>query len=252
MQGMTTTDQRSRPAPRLVLGTVLTGAALVLASCGGGAITPETTPPPGGGSTELPPVTTPAEQSGRIPGQITPFTAGQASSVRPEELSESAAVSGSGLFDLALPGATTMTTTYTDLLFNATDIFGSCENVITTAPDSLRLYPIASLKTDTGQALTANASGSTTAKNWWFANQDASYTFQGDCLGLGTVNATFNFKLGWNVLDVTYSGASTAYAQVAAPTSPVEWRVGGLGSQRLNNALEPWKNSAAYRARHRN
>ena len=248
MRLMKTTIQRGRPAPRLALGLALTGATLLLASCGGGSA-PVVTPPSDGGGGEIPPITTPAEQTGRILGQITPFTAGQAGSVKPEELNESAPVSGQGLFDLALPGTTTMTTTYADLLFRSSDVFGACENVTTTAPDSLRLYPIARLTTDTGQTLTANASGSTTAKNWWFANQDASYTFQGNCLGLGSVSATFNFKLGWNVLDVTYGGASTTYAQVDAPTTAVEWRAGGLGSQRLNNALEPWKNSAAYRAR---
>lgn len=234
---MKTTIQWSRPAPRLALGTALTGAALLLASCGGSV------------STQSGPILLPGEQAGHIPGQITPFTAGQAARVKPEELNESAAVSATGGFDLALPTVTTTTATYADLLFNPTEVFGACENVTTTAPDSLRLYPIATLKTDTGQTLTANASGSTTAKNWWFANQDASYTFKGECLGLGTVNATFNFKLGWNVLDVTYGGSSTTYTQVEAPTGPVEWRTGGLGSQRLNNALEPWKNSAAYRAR---
>lgn len=248
MRLMKTTIQRGRPAPRLALGLALTGAALLLASCGGGSA-PVVTPPSDGGGSEIPPITTPAEQTGRILGQITPFTAGQANSVKPEELNESAPVSASGAFDLALPGATTMTTTYADLLFNATTIFGDCTNVSTTAPDSLRLYGVATLNTDTGQTLTARASGSTTVRNWWFANQDASYTFQGECLFLGNVSATFNFKMGWNVLDVTYGGTSTAYAQVDAPTTAVEWRAGGLGSQRLNNALEPWKNSAAYRAR---
>ncbi|MFC5848725.1 hypothetical protein [Deinococcus petrolearius] len=240
---MNLTVQLSCPASRLALGTALTGAALLLAACGG-SVTPT-----GSGGDEVPPVTAPAEQPGRILGQITPFTAGQASRVMPEELTISAPVRGEGLFDLALPGATAMTTTYADLLFAATDVFGACEKVTTTAPASLRLYPIATLKTDTGQTLTARAAGSTTVKNWWFASQAASYTFQGECLGLGTVDVTFNFKLGWNVLDVTYGGTSTTYTQVAAPTTPVEWRAGGLGSQRLGNALEPWKNSAAYRAR---
>ncbi|KQR41196.1 hypothetical protein [Deinococcus sp. Leaf326] len=233
--------QRSRPAPRFALGAALTGAALLLASCGGTMAGP--------GTEDTQPIILPGEQLGRIPGQITPFTVGQAASVKPEELNESAPVSATGSFDLGLPTVTSMTAKYSDLLFNATDVFGACSNVTTTAPDSLRLYPIATLKTDTGQPLTANASGSTTAKNWWFASQDASYTFQGECIGLGTVNATFNLKLGWNVLDVNYGGTVTSYTQVDAPTAPVEWRTGGLGSQRLNNALEPWKNSAAYRAR---
>ena len=234
---MTPTAQRSRPAPRLALGTALAGAALLLASCGGSVVT------------ESGPVLLPGEQAGRIPGQITPFSAGSANSVNTEDFDERAAVSGSGMFDLALPTATTINTAYADVLFSASDVFGACENIITTAPASLRLYPVAKLQTDTGQTLTANASGSTTVKNWWFASQDAAYTFRGECLGLGTVNASFNFKLGWNVIDVTYGGSSTTYTQVEAPTAPVEWRTGGLGSQRLNNALEPWKNSAAYRAR---
>lgn len=220
----------------VLLGLPLT-ASLLLTACGGGE-----SPMP------------PAEQSGLIQGKLTPPTLG--SSVKPEELRISAPTDAStGAFSLGLPDAVTMTTTYKDLLLGVPDIFGGtigdiCTNVSTNAPAELRLYPISKLMTNTGTSvIAADATRAAyNAKNWWFSDRDISFSFKGNCVGLGAVDATFDFGRGWNVLDVTYYGDHTTYVATPQPDANTPWTLNsGAAAQSLQpNVLEPWKNSRAY------
>lgn len=250
---MKTTIQRGRSAPRLALGLVLTGAALLLASCGGGSA-PVVTPPSDGGGGEIPPITTPAEQTGRILGQITPFTAGQANRVMPVNAAVAspgtdfqAGVTSAGQFDLDLPRAGTVTTTYGGDLQSLRDSFASCSEFTTNAPEGFKLLQINELTTDRQESLSASSNGGTRFLQWWFATQDAAVTFSGrNCLLIGQVDATLNLKLGWNVIQADYQGLGsgnvvTSFAVTAAPDRVAWTQNSAVGAQSGGpSLLRPW------------
>ncbi|MDO4245463.1 MAG: hypothetical protein Q4C89_05535 [Deinococcus sp.] len=236
--------------PKWMMTTAFVGGALLLAACGGGGEAP--TPQP-----EPQPQPTPTEQAGTVLGTITPFAPGKASVVKPEELATPSTVDSSGKFGFTLPNAETMTTTYGGDLFPVHDaeqgvgVFGLCSNVKTDAPGSLRLYPLNKLTTDTGLQLFANTNPQNTEtlpltfKVWWFANQDTTFTFSGECTLWNKVNTTLTLKRGWNVLDVALYSDHTTVAAGAQPGAAQAWtpfNAGGLGSLNLRpNLLEPWK-----------
>ncbi|GHF46096.1 hypothetical protein HNQ07_002351 [Deinococcus metalli] len=249
--------------------SLLTGLTVLLAACGSTApqpLTPKPTPQPD---------PTPSEVSGLIMGKITPFTAGDASSVHegngtPADQANGgslvdasgnllvALVSDQGQFDLALPKVGTMTSAPdASLLFTVPAVFGSCENSQTTAPSGLKVYPINFLTTDTGKNIVSEIDPSKADLNyraWWFSNIDATVEYSGNCLGLGKINTSFELKRGWNLLITeTNPGVSTTYTVSTQPTSHVNWQysVSSVGSASIKypNLLSPWKNLPQYHNR---
>lgn len=253
----------SRPtATRRLTLPLMTGLTALLAACGGGGTPPAPQPQPQPNPTPAPqpnptPPPTATEVAGRIPGQITPFKAGAAGSVKPDELAVSAPVNATGVFDLGLPKVAAMTSTNASLLFSVPDVFGACTNPQTSAPPTLKVYPINDLNTDKGQSLISEIDPAKAALNyraWWFATQDATVKFRGDCLGLGKIDTTFALKRGWNLLvTVTDPGVSTSYTAGSQPGSPVPWRpsntLSAAGLDTAPNVLRPWRNLPEYRDR---
>lgn len=229
------------------------GLSLMLSACGGGETVPEPDPKP--------PEPVPNGQIALIKGQITPFTAGEASSVNKRELEIPAPVDAAGKFDLNLPNTAAMTSTKANLLFSVSDpdasVFGLCKNVVTDAPADLRVYPINFLRTDKDDMiiaqLAATKASATHFKSWWFANIDTTFKYKGDCLGLGQIDTTITLKKGWSVLDTEIDpGVKTTYAATTAPVSYSPWvkTTAAVGAQSLSmNILEPWKNLPQYRNR---
>lgn len=250
--GMFNQNKLKRPAASFAAAV---GLSLALSACGGGGtVTPDPDPKP-----DLQPV--PNGQIMKIQGQITPFSAGDASSVDKRELGIPAPVGPAGKFDLNLPSTAVMTGANKNLLFSVKDsdasVFGLCNDITTDAPDDLRVYPINFLRTDRDdqiiRPLTANKASATRLKAWWFSNKDITFKYKGDCLGLGKIDTTITLKSGWSVLDTEIDpGVSTTYAATTAPLSYVPWvkTTAAVGAQSLApNILEPWKNLPQYRNR---
>lgn len=229
--------------PTLALAFV--SSALLLASCGGGPA----------------PEPQPTEQAGQVLGTLRPFTPGSASSIKPEELNVSSGLDSAGKFGFTLPDAATMTTTYGGDLFPVYDaqqevgVFGVCskDSVKTDAPADLRLYPLNKLVTNTGTQVFANLTPDSKEtlpvkfKAWWFSNQDATFSFSGDCILWGKVNTTLSLKRGWNVLDITVTGQSATLTVGTQPDASQVWtpytdsNLGNLSAADLSLLLEPWK-----------
>lgn len=228
------------------------GLTLLLSACGGGGggITPEPDPKPD---------PTPTEQVGLIKGQIMPKITTR---VRAEEPPISTGVSAEGKFDLKLPNAQAMKTTYQGDLIRATELFGVCDdNPQTNAPASLRIRPINKLRLDNDAIIIAPVNQDPdiySYKSWVFSEIEASFTFKGKCIGLDNVTANVVLKRGWNVFDtqVNTRTKQTTYVPAATPaplaTDYSAWvkSSGGMTGQTLGvNILEPWKNLPQYQNR---
>lgn len=225
---------------KLKFGLAFATATLLLSACGG----PET------------PVDPPIQNSaGVIQGQISPWTTGWANSVKPVNAAIetpgadfTAAVRSNGGFDLTLPGAGAMNSTYAGDLMTVKNAFAGCSVLSTTAPDALKIAQINELVTDTNKSIVASSNGGINFKLWWYATQDATFTLSGsDCIGIGSTNSTLALKQGWNVVDQTTATAGgqnvTTYTVVAPPTERVTWSPGAsaLSMQGLSpNVLRPW------------
>lgn len=222
-------------------GVALTTVALALSACGG----PETpVDPPVSGSASV------------IQGKISPWTTGWANSVKPVNTAIAtpgadftAAVRSNGDFDLTLPTAAVMNSTYAGDLMTVKAAFGGCSILTTTAPDTLKMAQINELETDTKKGIYATSNGGINFKLWWFATQDATFTLNGsDCFGIGSTNSTLALKQGWNVVNQTTSTSGgvtvTTYAVTNPPTERVTWTQRGAGAmaqQGLSeNVLRPW------------
>lgn len=232
------------------LGAAFLSGALLLASCGGGEA-PQPEPKP-----------EPTEQVGNVLGTIRPFEPSQARTIGPEEIKVSSSIDSTGKFGFVLPNVEAMTTTYGRDLFPVYDaqqqvgVFGLCSDVTTDAPAGLRLYPLNKLVTDTGLQLFANTNPANTElplslKVWWFANQDATVNFSGNCVLWGKINTQIAFKRGWNVLDVTLTGESATVKPGSQPDVNLVWtpfNSGAVGGLSLKvNLLEPWKAAPHFR-----
>ncbi|CAM3871578.1 hypothetical protein [Deinococcus frigens] len=227
------------------------GLSLLLSACGGGGGAPEPDPIPD---------PQPTEQLGLIKGQIAPKIT---TKVRAEEPPISTTVDAEGKFDLPLPNAQAMATTYQDNLIKATDLFGPCEMVVTDAPASLEVRPINKLRLDNEAIIISPVNQNPdiySYKSWVFSEQDASFTFKGNCFGLDDVTANVVLKRGWNVFDaqVNTKTKKTTYAPATTPkplaTDYTSWikSSGGTSTSAQSlgaNILEPWKNLPQYRNR---
>ncbi|THF86162.1 hypothetical protein E7T09_13130 [Deinococcus sp. KSM4-11] len=224
--------------------TLLTGLTALLAACGNTTVTITPTPKP-------------TEVAGLIMGKITPFTAGDANSVAPDYLKISAPVSTTGQFDLGLPKASVMNTTYNSDLVAIKDVFGSCTDPQITAPADMEVFPINYLTTDKNQRIISEpTAGSTpfTYRGWWYSNKEATVKFKGtQCLLLGDTDTTLSFKLGWNLVLVSTDGNTATYTMSTQPTTHVAWqpfnttKMASLGLS--PNVLTPWRVLPQYRNR---
>lgn len=223
------------------LGFALTTTALILSACGG----PST-----------PPTETFPANPGIIHGQIQPWSTGLANKVFPVNsaiqtpgTAFTAAVTSVGKFDMTLPSASVMNSTYSSDLMTVQEAFAGCTNLtVTGAPAGLKITQINELQTDTGKAIIASTDA-TKYKLWWFATQDATVTINGsDCIGIGSTDSTVALKAGWNVIDQTSTSPSTdvivtKYVNGVVPTTRVTWSVRGSGTGQLSmpaNVLRPW------------
>lgn len=239
--------------------TAVVGLGLVLSACGdGGSTLPEPIPEP---MPKPDPMPVPNGQIVVIKGQITPFMAGDASSVNKRELEIPTPVDSIGKFDLNLPGSSVMTGAKANLLFSVsnpdTSVFGLCQNITTDASDTLRVYPINFLRTNKDDQIiaqrTPSKASATRLTAWWFSNMDTTFAYKGDCIGLGKIDTTITLKKGWSVLDTEIDpGVKTTYAATTAPLSYFPWvkTTASVSSLSLSmNILEPWKNLPEYRNR---
>lgn len=239
--------------------TLLTGLTALLAACGTG-------------TTKMPkPTPAPTEVAGLIPGQITPFTAGDASSVHEGDGTTAgslvdasgnlltALVSDQGVFNMALPKAATMTASPdASLLFNFPDVFGVCNNPSSTPTPAPKVYPINFLTTDTAKRIVSEIDPSKANLNyrtWWFSATTVTVHFKGTgCIGLGDIDTTFALKRGWNlIIQDTNPGVSTTYTASTQPTTAVPWQYAsttmGAAALKYPNLLTPWKNLPQYKNR---
>lgn len=224
-------------------GLTLT-TALVLTACGGGGSDPAPQPE-----------TFPANAS-QIHGQLQPWNSQWAGSVMPVNAAIEhpgadfkTPVTAAGKFDLQLPGAATMNSTYASDLMTLPEMFSLCEKLnVTGAPADLKISPINKLQTDTGKTLVASSNGGTTFKTWWYANKDASvHIVASGCTGFTATDSTLNLKAGWNVIDQKITTPNSAviltYTNAAAPTTRVVWTEQGsaMGPMSLSgDFLQPW------------
>lgn len=229
--------------PRRVWPLGLMVVSGVLSACGGGGDDSSTTPP-----------NQDTEQRLSLSGQIQPFAAGQANTVFPVNVAIetpgpafTAGVNTAGQFDLPLPGAATMTSTYAGDLLSVKQSFAGCATVETDAPDSMRLVQINELTTDTQHRLVAVQNGGTTFMQWWFSTDDRTIRLKGSGCINGSFDATLPLKRGWNTLNATYSGSGggvvTAYAVTTPPSGRVTWTDQTLSatSMKVDPAvLRPW------------
>ncbi|OLV17407.1 hypothetical protein [Deinococcus marmoris] len=241
-------NQNNLKRPAATFAAVV-GLSLVLSACGGG-----------GGTTPEPDPKPPTEQMGLIKGQIIPNLTAR---VRAEEPALSTGVSAEGKFDLPLPDAQAMKTTYQDSLIKATDLFGLCDKVTTDASAALRVRPINKLLTDNNATLISPVNTNPdiySYKSWVFSEVDSSFTFTGNCVGLDDVTANVVLKRGWNVFDtqVNTKTRKTTYALATMPaplaTDYTSWikSSGGTSTSAQSlgaNILEPWKNLSEYQGR---
>ncbi|MBB6014820.1 hypothetical protein ACFP9V_03025 [Deinococcus radiopugnans] len=231
--------------------TAVIGLSLLLSACGGGGtVTPEPDPKPD---------PKPTEQVGLIKGQIVPKLSAK---VRAEAPKISTEVSAEGKFDLKLPDADSMSTTYQTDLIKATELFGLCDDKTQTdAPASLRVLAINKLRLDDNAIIIAPVNQNPdiySYKSWVFSEVDAAFSFKGNCVGLDEVTANVVLKRGWNVFDaqINTKTKKTTYELAATPkpeaTEYSAWvkSGGGTPAQTLGyNILEPWKNLPQYRNR---
>ncbi|QFP77450.1 hypothetical protein [Deinococcus sp. AJ005] len=241
------------------------GLSLALSACGGGGgITPEPDPDP----------KPPTEQMGLIKGQITPFKVGDASSVSAgaendkDQAIATAPVDMDGKFDLGLPKSDVMTASFNNKLVKPSDVFGCTakETESISAPDNMRLLPIASLKTNKFQSIITEADSKNPIYNykaWWFSNTDGTFRFKGDCkeLAFGSpIDTTLILKKGWNVVDTYLDfGKSQKYAVTSQPTTYLPWKSATASASSLSlnvqsvitskNFFTPWKNLPQYQNR---
>ncbi|SEI99678.1 hypothetical protein SAMN04488058_10350 [Deinococcus reticulitermitis] len=236
----------------MMAGPAFLSAALVLAACGSPPVVPEPEPQP-------------TEQAGAILGQITPI--GQDTQIRAEIEGIRTGVDSQGKFGLTLPDVATMTSTYQNDLLpvyqaptppneSGDSVFGLCTSVTQDAPDDLKVYPINELRTDTGRTLVQNRAPNSQEglklRTWWFSTQDVTFSFKGDCIGLGQVDTTLALKRGWNAVDTDYFGNRTTYVVAPLPQMILPWTDSSAALQSLSlgkNALAPWKNLPQYQGR---
>lgn len=237
------------------------GLSLLLSACGGGLSLPDPTPDP-----------TPTEQTGLIKGQVTPFKAGDATSVSAgaendkEQPIATTPVAADGKFDLGLPKSSVMTSQFSGKLVKPEDVFG-CDATqtqsVSSAPNML-LLPIEDLKTNNFQSIIAEIDSTSKTFNykaWWFSTVDGNFKFKGDCLLRGEIDTNLTFKKGWNVVD-TYTdtqAGTTTYAVTSQPTAYIPWKFAtsaatslslrGQSVQLSENYFTPWKNLPQYRNR---
>lgn len=257
--GMFNQNKLKRPAASFAAAV---GLSLALSACGGGGtVTPEPDPKP------------PTEQMGLIKGQITPFQAGDASSVsagaeNDEDVAISTApVDMSGKFDLGLPKSDMITASFKDKLVVPKYVFGCDDSQIDPSSSftpNLLLLPINDLKTEKFQSLIAEIDSSSPTFNyraWYFANIDGNLNFKGNCLLRGKIDTNLTFKKGWNVVE-TYTDTKdgkTTYKVVSQPTDRIPWKFATAAATSLNlrgqsveltkNYFAPWKNLPQYQNR---
>ncbi len=213
---------------RPVLALSLLGTSLLLGACNVSVTKPPT-----------------ATQPTSIIGHITP--AGTVDKVEEQYTGLNAPVAANGNFDLALPTAPSVP------LNEASNTFGLCTSGSVSGPSGFKSLAITTLQGMKGSAFVAeyvsplNTTSGISYRAWWYANMAGTVTAaNADCVGFGSVNQSLTFKKGWNVMDVTVTGASTSITRATNQTpGRLIWKnknsVQSLEAQSLNPYLfNPW------------
>lgn len=240
MKSSTFWTQIAKPASLLLVLT------LGLSACGGDPA-PNPTPNP-----EPNPNPPNPGQSGKILGQLKPWTTGDANKIMPVNAAVAtpqddfkADVTQDGKFDFSLPTADNIKVNYATDPRAFKELFFNCKDFQLSGDQDLKVITLNTLITDSGKEY--HQKSNNVFLYWWYANKDAKVKFSGkECFVYGDVQNELTFKKGWNVIQRVEDNklSKTNFKNIAQPTTRLDWSLASSNNLRAMslpaNFHYPW------------